>query len=168
VLANAACLRRMGRSAAYAKGHRETSVEGKPDPGQVNLDQLRADIAARLAGGGGPSAPALHFATGQGEGSMAVTTGPAGSRVDLLFVGPAGDVAHWWAASPAELNTRPSKESLGGQVRKGGGVSGGWTADGKFYVVTVEGTDNRVYERIFDGRAWSGWVPLGPANSLRV
>ena len=41
VLANAACLRRLGRDASYAKGHRETSKEGKPDPGHVNLDTLR-------------------------------------------------------------------------------------------------------------------------------
>jgi hypothetical protein len=57
VLANAACLRRMGRDASYAKGHRETSNEGKPDPGQINLDTLRADIAARLAGAAGPKPP---------------------------------------------------------------------------------------------------------------
>jgi hypothetical protein len=169
VLANAAVLRRMGRNSSYAKGHRETSVEGKPDPFGVDLDKLRADIAARLAGGSGPAAPPqLHFASGQEDARMAITTGPNGSRVDLLFVGAAGDIQHWWAANPSELNTKPSKESLGGQARKGGGVSGGWTADGKYYVVTVEGNDNRPYERIWDGKAWTGWVPLGPPNCLRT
>jgi hypothetical protein len=54
IRANAAVLRRMGRNASYAKGHRETSVEGKIDPFGVDLDRMRAEIAVRLAGGPGP------------------------------------------------------------------------------------------------------------------
>lgn len=48
VKANAAILKRLGRSADYARGHRETSTTGKWDPGQVDLDAFRADIAAAM------------------------------------------------------------------------------------------------------------------------
>ncbi len=50
VVATAAVLRRLGRSADYARGHRETSVTGKPDPGLVDLDGMRADVAEQLTG----------------------------------------------------------------------------------------------------------------------
>lgn len=48
VTANAAILTRLGKSAAYARGHRETSTTGKWDPGKVDLDLLRADIATAM------------------------------------------------------------------------------------------------------------------------
>ncbi|MEV6301145.1 N-acetylmuramoyl-L-alanine amidase [Actinoplanes sp. NPDC051861] len=48
VIATAAVLRVLGRDASYARGHRETSVEGKIDPGHVDLDRMRADVAERL------------------------------------------------------------------------------------------------------------------------
>lgn len=48
VKANAAILTRMRRPATYARGHRETSTTGKWDPGQVDLDALRTDIAQAM------------------------------------------------------------------------------------------------------------------------
>ena len=48
VTATAAVLRRLGRDASYARGHRETSVEGKIDPAFVDLDAMRSDVAARM------------------------------------------------------------------------------------------------------------------------
>jgi hypothetical protein len=45
VKATAAVLRRLGRDASYARGHRETSTTGKIDPSFVNLDTMRADVA---------------------------------------------------------------------------------------------------------------------------
>ncbi|WP_433552357.1 peptidoglycan recognition protein family protein [Micromonospora zamorensis] len=50
VLATAAVLRRLGRDASYARGHRETSNAGKIDPSFINLDTMRADVARQLAG----------------------------------------------------------------------------------------------------------------------
>lgn len=50
VRANAAVLRHLGRPAEAARGHRETSVTGKWDPGQVDMDRLRADIGRAMAG----------------------------------------------------------------------------------------------------------------------
>ena len=92
VLANAACLRRMGRDASYAKGHRETSVEGKPDPGHVDLNKLRADIAARL-GGAPPIATPPPGATAPPQttgGAMALR--PTASGKGYWIVGSDGGV----------------------------------------------------------------------------
>ncbi|GAB3831792.1 N-acetylmuramoyl-L-alanine amidase [Kribbella italica] len=58
VTATAAVLRQLGRDASFARGHRETSTTGKIDPYAVDLDRMRADVAAQLSGGS-PTA-ALH------------------------------------------------------------------------------------------------------------
>ncbi|MEU7806341.1 MULTISPECIES: peptidoglycan recognition protein family protein [unclassified Micromonospora] len=50
VLATAAVLRRLGRDASYARGHRETSTTGKIDPSFIDLDSMRADVARQLTG----------------------------------------------------------------------------------------------------------------------
>ncbi|TDC92464.1 hypothetical protein E1161_13305 [Saccharopolyspora aridisoli] len=49
VQVNAALLRHLQRPAEAARGHRETSVTGKVDPGHVDLDQFRRDIASAMA-----------------------------------------------------------------------------------------------------------------------
>lgn len=46
--ATAAVLRRLGRDASYARGHRETSTTGKIDPAFCDLDVMRSDVAALL------------------------------------------------------------------------------------------------------------------------
>ncbi|SDZ59035.1 N-acetylmuramoyl-L-alanine amidase [Saccharopolyspora shandongensis] len=46
VRATRAVLAKLGRPAEAARGHRETSVTGKIDPGHVDLDQFRRDVAA--------------------------------------------------------------------------------------------------------------------------
>jgi hypothetical protein len=137
-------------------------------PGDLR-DARRGPILAAAFGDQdiAPAPPAV-LASGQEDAQVALTTGPDGSRVDLLFVETDNSVAHWFAPTPAELASRPAKENLGGQVRRGGGVSGGWTADKQFFVVTCEGTDNRPYQNISTRATgkWSGWTPLGPPNSL--
>ena len=115
-----------------------------------------------------PAPPDLHFASGQEDAQVALTTGPDGSRVDLLFVAADSSVHHWWANSPEDLGTDHGwAEALGGAVRPGGGVSGGWTADKRSFVVTIEGTDNRPHKRISTGGRWDGWRPVGPPGTLR-
>lgn len=56
VLATAAVLDRLGRDASYARGHRETSTTGKIDPSFIDLDVMRADVAAAM-GGAPPTEP---------------------------------------------------------------------------------------------------------------
>ena len=46
--ATVAVLRRLGRDASYARGHRETSVTGKIDPSFIDLNVMRADVARLL------------------------------------------------------------------------------------------------------------------------
>lgn len=58
VKATAAVLRKFGRDASFVRGHRETSTSGKIDPSFVDLDAMRADVAAQLEGRGGPASPA--------------------------------------------------------------------------------------------------------------
>ncbi|GAA4852347.1 peptidoglycan recognition protein family protein [Saccharopolyspora rosea] len=50
VRVSAALLRHLGRPPEAARGHRETSVTGKVDPGHVDLDRFRADVAHALRG----------------------------------------------------------------------------------------------------------------------
>jgi hypothetical protein len=127
--------------------------------------------AVIAAAAGGPPAQMLHFASGQEDAAMALTTGPDGSRVDLLFVADDSSVHHRWAPNPWEL-TDPAAghgdEMLGGVVRAGGGVSGGWTADRQYYVAACEGTDDRVHLNWTTGDGnWSGWHPVGEPGTLR-
>jgi len=58
--ATTACLRHYGRSAAYCIGHKESSTDGKWDPGRDGsrspyylMDNVRAQVAQRLAGDSG-------------------------------------------------------------------------------------------------------------------
>lgn len=48
VTATAAVLTQLGRDASYARGHRETSTTGKIDPSFIDLDAMRADVAAAM------------------------------------------------------------------------------------------------------------------------
>lgn len=48
VRATAAVLTQLGRDASYARGHRETSTSGKIDPSFIDLDAMRADVAAAM------------------------------------------------------------------------------------------------------------------------
>ncbi len=48
VAATGAVLARLGRSAEYARGHRETSTTGKIDPSFCDLTKMRADVAAKM------------------------------------------------------------------------------------------------------------------------
>jgi hypothetical protein len=119
----------------------------------------------------GTQMAAARFGSGQEDANVALITGPSGERVDLLFVAINGAVHHWWANSPAEMSnpgTTRAGEILDGRVRPGGGVSGGWTADGRTFVAVCEGVDNRPYMNYQDGVRWSGWFPIGDADMLRT
>ncbi|MFI0465330.1 N-acetylmuramoyl-L-alanine amidase [Saccharopolyspora sp. 5N102] len=48
VRVNAALLRHLGKPAAHARGHKETSVTGKWDPGHVDMDHFRAEVDREL------------------------------------------------------------------------------------------------------------------------
>ncbi|GAA4906112.1 repeat uncharacterized protein DUF346 [Stackebrandtia albiflava] len=73
VKATAAVLRRLGRGAEFARGHKETSTTGKIDPAFIDLNAMRADVAAHLAGSGGVSGTAYGY--GDSQHFTAVNTG---------------------------------------------------------------------------------------------
>lgn len=59
VRATRAVLAKLGRPADTARGHRETSVTGKIDPGRVDMNQFRRDVAAGATAPGGIESMAL-------------------------------------------------------------------------------------------------------------
>jgi hypothetical protein len=80
VRATAAVLDQLGRSADHARGHRETSTSGKIDPSFINLDAMRADVAA-AQGAPAPSGTPFHmYASGVNVRPTPDTSGaPVGS-----------------------------------------------------------------------------------------
>ncbi|CAM3344888.1 N-acetylmuramoyl-L-alanine amidase [Stackebrandtia soli] len=96
VRATAAVLRQLGRDASFARGHRETSTSGKIDPAFVNLDSMRADVAAQLSGGrGGPAGQA--FVVGDQQHFAGVNTG--GSLTNLSWSPGSGVTAPDWGGA---------------------------------------------------------------------
>lgn len=89
VHATAAVLRHLERPADAARGHRETSVTGKIDPGHVDLNCFRADLAAVVTGGRlstqRPAAPAPRQ-----ENGMTPEQDTILRRVENELLGPSG------------------------------------------------------------------------------
>lgn len=54
IAATAAVIERLGTTAQHVRGHRETSTTGKIDPSFIDLDSMRADVAAAMGGGTTP------------------------------------------------------------------------------------------------------------------
>ncbi|MEV0397030.1 N-acetylmuramoyl-L-alanine amidase [Polymorphospora rubra] len=103
VAATAAVLRRLGRDANHARGHRETSTTGKIDPSFINLDTMRADVAARMAGGG--AAPVSGQAYLYGDQQHFVAVGTGGALVNLSWSPSTGIIRPEWGG--AALTGRP-------------------------------------------------------------
>ncbi|MEV6226834.1 N-acetylmuramoyl-L-alanine amidase [Saccharopolyspora shandongensis] len=76
VRATRAVLAKLGRPADAARGHRETSVTGKIDPGRVDLDQFRRDVAA---------------ANPQEDSDLTPEQAAQLSRIENELLGPRGD-----------------------------------------------------------------------------
>ncbi|MER7456768.1 N-acetylmuramoyl-L-alanine amidase [Micromonospora sp. NPDC126480] len=94
--ATAAVLRQLGRDAGHARGHRETSTSGKIDPSFIDLDLMRADVAARLSGGGGVAGRAFQF----GDSQRVVAVGTGGQLVNLSWAPGRGVVRADWGGGP--------------------------------------------------------------------
>ncbi|MGK5741183.1 N-acetylmuramoyl-L-alanine amidase [Micromonospora sp. URMC 103] len=99
VRATAAVLRRLGRDASYARGHRETSTTGKIDPSFIDLDAMRADVARALAGGGlGAGVAGQAYAYGDQQHVAVVNTG--GTLINLSWSPSTGIVRPDWGGGP--------------------------------------------------------------------
>ncbi|MGC4805333.1 N-acetylmuramoyl-L-alanine amidase, partial [Micromonospora sp. DT233] len=115
VAATAAVLRTLGRDASYARGHRETSTTGKIDPSFIDLDAMRRDVAAAMAGGPGTdpnTGPMYHQArypngawagfqplagygtTSPGDARDMAITGMSDGAAQLVIVGADSGIYH--------------------------------------------------------------------------
>ncbi|TDU89109.1 repeat uncharacterized protein DUF346 [Kribbella voronezhensis] len=99
--ATAAVLRQLGRDASYARGHRETSTTGKIDPSFIDLDVMRSDVAALIAGGG--AVPGQAYRYGDQQHFAAVST--TGTLTNLSWSPSTNIVRPDWGG--AQLVGRP-------------------------------------------------------------
>ena len=76
-------LTRLGRDASYARGHRETSTTGKIDPSFIDLDAMRADVAAAM-GGTRPPATGTPFRVYEPDVNVRPTPATTGAPVGNL------------------------------------------------------------------------------------
>jgi hypothetical protein len=125
--ATAAVLRRLGRDASYARGHRETSVTGKIDPSFIDLNVMRSDVAALLNGAPAWStvvdnATAGRFTASTNWGTSAFSSqrygdgyrfanpvaasDPAWFKVNIPATGNYR-VEAWWPADPGYNDSTP-------------------------------------------------------------
>jgi hypothetical protein len=92
----------------------------------------------------------LGYAPASGPGASVRASG----EMDLVLVGPAGDVQHVrWDGSPW-----PDPTSLGGVVTSDPAAVS--PAPGRVDVL-ARGTDNGLWRRRLDGGVWSDWTPIG-------
>jgi hypothetical protein len=197
VAATAAVLRRLGRDASYARGHRETSTTNKIDPSFIDLNTMRADVARAMSGAARSVQVVIVGADGvvyhevrQTDGQwtgfqpLAGFDGPAqAKRVSIAGMGDgsahvaivaADDVVyHQIRYSNGQWSGFQSLAGAGTTApAQGKDVAIAGLPDGSAQVVIV-GTDNVVYHeaRLPDGR-WTGFQPLAgfdaPAQAKRV
>jgi hypothetical protein len=95
VKATVAVLKQLNRDASYVRGHRETSTTGKIDPSFIDLDALRAEIAALLAGGGGAGGQAYKYQDQQ----HVTAIGTGGTLVNLMWSPGTDKVIQDWGSS---------------------------------------------------------------------
>ncbi|MEV6816384.1 N-acetylmuramoyl-L-alanine amidase [Micromonospora sp. NPDC051296] len=168
VAATAAVLTRLGRDASHARGHRETSTTGKIDPSFVDLNVMRADVAARMSGGTAWSATVDNTTVGRFTASANWgVSSYSGQRygADYRYANPvaASDVAWYRFNVPASANYR---------------VEVWYPADAGYnrstpYIVATSGGNQTVYvDQRTGGGQWRGLgtfaLPAGDANRVAV
>ena len=88
VRATTAVLQHLGRPADAARGHRETTVTDKTDPGHVDLDRFRADVAAAVTGN--PLSTEQSRPTPRQENGMTPEQDAILRRIENELLGPHG------------------------------------------------------------------------------
>jgi len=83
--ASSACLKRFARPSDYAARHAETSTTGKWDTGGITGDQLRAWVAARMAGGGDEDVTKPTDVVGADSDGTDLTMGELSARMNWLY-----------------------------------------------------------------------------------
>jgi guanyl-specific ribonuclease Sa len=93
--ATAAVLRQLGRDANHARGHRETSTTGKIDPSFIDLNVMRSEVAALMAGGGGVAGQAYRYLDQQ----HVTAVGTGGTLANLMWSPGTGNLVQDWGGS---------------------------------------------------------------------
>jgi hypothetical protein len=169
IAATAAVLTRLGRNSSYARGHRETSTTGKIDPSFIDLDVMRADVAARMSGGGGTwssivdNTTAGRFTASANWGTSAYSGQRYGT--DYRFAEPvaASDPAWYKFAVPSAGAYR---------VDVWYAANAGYNSAAPYIVATSSGNQTVNVDQRSGGGAWRSIgtfnLPAGDANRVAV
>ena len=120
IRAGTAVVRHYDHSANYCRGHKETSVTGKWDPGGISLDRMRLDVAIMLRGHnttGDDDMPEYVSLSGPG-----MTLKPGGDWLPVKFDKESSDSGGVHAEDYAWLNFDNARYS--GQLRLNSVTSG--------------------------------------------
>ncbi|MBQ0982319.1 MULTISPECIES: N-acetylmuramoyl-L-alanine amidase [Micromonospora] len=171
IAATAAVLTRLGRDSSYARGHRETSTSGKIDPSFIDLNVMRADVAAKMSGGGNPPAwSSIVDNTTSGRFTASANWGVStysGQRygADYRYAEPvaASDVAWYRFNVPATANYR---------VDAWWPATSGYNGATPYVVATTTGNRTIIVDQRATGGQWRSLgtftLPAGDANRVGV
>jgi hypothetical protein len=167
--ATAAVLTRLGRDSSYARGHRETSTTGKIDPSFIDLNVMRADVAARMGGGGGSWSSIVDNTTAGRFTASANwgTSSYSGQRygADYRFANPvaASDAAWYKFAVPSTSAYR---------VDAWWPANAGYNSSAPYIIATSSGNQTVNVDQRITGGQWRTLgtfnLPAGDANRVAV
>ncbi|MEV1073588.1 N-acetylmuramoyl-L-alanine amidase [Micromonospora parva] len=168
VAATAAVLTRLGRDSSYARGHRETSTTGKIDPSFIDLNVMRADVAAKMAGGAAWSSTVDNTTSGRFTASANWGVSSYSSQrygADYRYAEPvaASDVAWYRFNVPAAGNYR---------VEAWWPANSGYNSAAPYIVATSSGNQTVRVDQRATGGQWRALgtfaLPAGDANRVGV
>ena len=169
VAATAAVLTRLGRDSSYARGHRETSTTGKIDPSFIDLNVMRADVAAKMSGGT-PSWSQIvdndtagRFTASTNWGTSAYSSQRHGTNYRFADPVAASDAAWYKFAVPATANYR---------VDAWWPANSGYCSSAPYVIATTTGNQTVHVDQRVNGGTWRSLgvfnLPAGDANRVGV
>ncbi|MEU6202971.1 N-acetylmuramoyl-L-alanine amidase [Micromonospora musae] len=168
IAATAAVLTRLGRDASHARGHRETSTTGKIDPSFIDLNVMRSDVAAKMAGGTAWSSIVDNSTAGRFTASASWgISSYSGQRygADYRYADPvaASDPAWYRFNVPAAGNYR---------VDAWWPANSGYNSAAPYIVATTTGNRTVTVDQRVTGGQWRTLgtfaLPAGDANRVAV
>ncbi|MEW2381389.1 N-acetylmuramoyl-L-alanine amidase [Micromonospora sp. NPDC047707] len=169
VAATAAVLKQLGKDASYARGHRETSTTGKIDPSFIDLNVMRSDVAAKMAGGGTAWSAIVDNATAgrfSASANWGVSTYSAQRYgADYRYADPvaASDAAWYKFNIPATASYR---------VEAWWPAVSGYNASTPYIIATTTGNQTVYVDQRVNGGQWRNLgtfaLPAGDANRVAV
>ncbi|MET8310127.1 N-acetylmuramoyl-L-alanine amidase [Micromonospora sp. NPDC005173] len=170
IAATAAVLTRLGRDSSYARGHRETSTSGKIDPSFIDLNVMRADVAAKMSGGNPPAWSSIVDNTTAGRFTASANWGVSTYSAqrygaDYRYAEPvASSDAAWYKFNvPATANYR---------VDAWWPATSGYNSATPYIVATSTGNRTIIVDQRATGGQWRSLgtftLPAGDANRVAV